>query len=134
MNIHFSIDLDLFIKLIPILIIGIGITYTLNLIFGYITFYTTESSYVWMFTAGIGFLFSGSALPISFFPHVMQGIVKLNPFRYTFSLPAELLFNKLTQEDYIKGLLIGSFWFILLLVIAKIVWKNGLKKYTAYGS
>jgi ABC-2 type transport system permease protein len=132
--IHFNIDLAVFIKLIPIIIIGIGITFTINLIFGYITFFITESSYVWMFTGSIAFLLGGSALPLSFFPSALQGIIKLNPFRYTYSLPAELVFNKLSPGDYAQGVIIGSLWLLILLIIMKFVWQKGLKKYTAFGN
>lgn len=131
---EFSLSIELLLKLLPVILIGIGINFFIHFLMGCATFFWTESQFLSDFNWMLGLLLGGSMLPLSFFPQTLWGIIKLNPFRYTFSFPAEIIFHKVTSSEYLFGVLIGSLWVILFLILSSWTWKAGLKKYSAFGS
>lgn len=131
---EFIITFEILFKIIPVLLIGIGINFLSHFLLGCVTFFWTESRFLSSFHQILSLTFSGLLLPISFFPEKIVPFIKYNPFRFTYSLPAEIIFNKLTTAEYFTSLAVGSAWVILLLIISNRIWKTGLKKYSAFGS
>ncbi|MBN2016043.1 ABC-2 family transporter protein [Candidatus Dojkabacteria bacterium] len=129
-----SIDPATILKLIPAILIGIGINFLTHFSFACVTFFWTESHFMADFHWIASMVLSGSMIPLSLFPKVLEKIIYLNPFRFTFSLPAELLFGKITGQEYISGLLVGSFWVLFFGFLSLIMWKVGLRKYSSFGS
>ncbi|MDP2930590.1 MAG: ABC-2 family transporter protein, partial [bacterium] len=104
-----------------------------SLCLGLLAFWFTE---VWtvdtIFWAGRNFL-GGWYLPVSFFPGVLQTIIRILPFRYIFSFPLELFFGKLSPAEIISGFAICLFWILFFAWLYKIMWEKGRKSYTAFG-
>lgn len=131
---HFSFSIGLVLKLVPVILIGAGIIFLSHFFIGCATFFWTESQFLSDFHWILGLLLGGNMLPLSFFPTTILNLVKLNPFRYTFSFPAEIIFNKVTTDDYYFGILIGSLWVLIFVMLSAWLWKSGLKKHSAFGS
>jgi ABC-2 type transport system permease protein len=132
--IELDFSLIILLKVIPTMIIGIGIMFFIHFIAGTCTFFFTESGFVseimWIFGLALG----GSIMPLGIYPESLRTFLNLNPFRYTFSLQTEILQHKIDDKDYLLSIGIGLVWLILLYLIYKVIWKAGLKKYSAYGS
>jgi len=117
----------------------IGIILSIFLIFGFslclglLAFWFTE---VWtvdsLFWLGRNFL-GGWYLPISFFPGALQTIIRILPFRYLFSFPLEIFFNKLSVSEIIFGIVIALFWILFFGLLYKAMWARGRKAYTSFG-
>lgn len=130
----FQISIVHLIKLLPSFTIGISIMLLSQFLSGCITFFWTESRFVHDFLVMLRLMLGGKLLPISFFPSTVLSLIKLIPFRYTFSFSSEIIFNKVTTANYFSGILVGTFWVIVLALLSKAIWKAGLKKFTAFGS
>ncbi len=133
-HITFSLSFPIIVKIIPAILIAIGINYFTHFAMGCATFFWTESQFLadfhWMGSTLLG----GKIIPLAFFPAMILPFFKWNPFRFTFSLPAEILLGQLNGAEYIKALSVGLIWLIFIITIAAILWKKGLKHYGAYGS
>lgn len=114
-------------------VLAIFSVFGFSLCLGLLAFWFTE---VWtvdtLFWAGRNFL-GGWYLPISFFPGVFQTIIKILPFRYLFSFPLEIFFNKLSLKEIILGIIISLFWILFFILLYRVMWERGRKAYTSFG-
>lgn len=78
-------------------------------------------------------IFGGTGLPLSFIPAIFQPLIKMLPFRYMYSFPMEIIFNKVDNQELIAGLLIQFLWLVILYLIHKLLWNKGLKVYVSVG-
>ena len=121
------------LKLIPVMLIAIGIEFSISFAMGCVTFVWEESRFIadfkWMITS----FFGGRYLPLSFFPAALLGILQYNPFRFVISLPVEVIFNQLSNNEYLVSIIVGSAWVLFFVVLAQFAWKKGLRKYSAFG-
>lgn len=81
-----------------------------------------------------GSLFSGRLIPLEFLPGTLHNISMVLPFRFTLSFPLEILLHKLTPTETVLGLGIQLAWLAASIILYKILWKKGLKRYTASGA
>ncbi|HUW21380.1 MAG TPA: ABC-2 family transporter protein [Candidatus Bathyarchaeia archaeon] len=124
---------NLFLVLLTI-ILAIFIIYTLSLSLGLLSFWFTEVYAIDSLFWAARTILSGRVIPLSFIPAGLgQTVVKILPFRYMFSFPLEIYFNKLSVFEIFQGLVIQLFWLGILLFIYKITWSRGRRAYTSFG-
>lgn len=132
--IDLNITFSKVIFILPTLLVGIGINFLMQFCMGCVTFFWTESYFIadfhWMATMLLG----GQIVPLSFIENgVLKPLVDINPFRYTFSFPSEILLDKISIENYLPNLSVGFIWVIAFFLLARFLWKKGLRNYTSFG-
>jgi ABC-2 type transport system permease protein len=80
------------------------------------------------------FFFSGKIAPLSLFPDALQIIAYLLPFRWMVYFPVQLLLGQLTPREAWIGLAMQAAWIAASLVLLNIVWRAGVKRYSAVGA
>ncbi len=80
----------------------------------------------------IGF-FSGTFMPLTFFPQVWQNILNYSPFPYAKFVPITIYLGSLSASGVIKALLIQLAWIIGLSVIAYWMFRQAYKRYSSVG-
>lgn len=132
---HLELNLN-FYQLWPLLLIlplSALICFFLSFSFGLLAFWFVEvNSLISIFWLCL-FLFGGQGVPISFFPEPTRQIVTFLPFRFIYSFPLEVVFNKLAPFEIVSGFLMQMAWVVALYLLARMVWQKGLKVYSAYG-
>ena len=78
-------------------------------------------------------LFSGLLLPISFFPGVLQKMLKLLPFEYISYIPVELYLGKINGWAIATSLALQLFWVVALFLIGDAMWRWSSRKITIQG-
>ncbi len=115
------------------LILGIVLYFFISIIIAFIGFWSNEG---WgprfIFYQSVGF-FSGSLLPLDILPKPIYSFFQLLPFSYLTFFPTKLYLNQITFPDIMKGFLIELIWIIVMSKVALLIWKKGLKTYTAQG-
>lgn len=105
----------------------------INYICGVLCFYTTAA---WgmnsMRIVIINFL-SGTLIPISFFPKVLKNIVTYSPFSGISQNPVLILLMKLNIVDSLKCILISLVWYVVLELLALLLFNTASKKVTVQG-
>lgn len=71
-------------------------------------------------------LFSGTILPLNFFPQTLQGILKFLPTTYLAYVPIMIYLGKLSEND----LLFSFFYQILLIILFYVIYKIFYKRLT----
>lgn len=78
-------------------------------------------------------LFSGVGIPIFLFPPLLQLISKLLPFQYTLYFPTIIALGMVSLPEILSYVLIALTWIFGLALLLRVVWKQGLYKYSAEG-
>ncbi len=77
---------------------------------------------------------SGQIAPLELFPAPLQAVAALLPFRWMVSFPVELLLGRLTPAAALTGLGAQAVWALLCLGLLQIVWRAGVRTYSAVGA
>ena len=78
--------------------------------------------------------FSGQIAPLELLPHPLRAIAFVLPFRWTIGFPTELLIGRLTPAQALTGVGMQLAWLAVGLLLMRVVWRAGLKAYTAVGA
>lgn len=115
------------------LMISFLIYSTFFFIMGLFTFW--QESYFLFELLGVALLnfFSGSLLPLEFYPDFMKGIVNVLPFKHIYYSPIMIYLEKYTIMESISVLLQQLVSFFILYLIAKWVFNIGRRKFTSQG-
>jgi ABC-2 type transport system permease protein len=101
---------------------------------GMLTFWTTRVSAIFELYFAAELLLSGRLVPMSLLPVWAQRLASFLPFQYTFGFPIEALIGQLTPQQLLFGLGMQVFWTVAGWVVVKIVWRFGIRRYSAVGS
>lgn len=82
---------------------------------------------------GIWALLGGMIVPVATFPEHIRKFAELLPYRYMLSFPIEIVSGRLPGSEIWRGFGILALWIIIFAAVARIIWKRGLKVYSAYG-
>jgi ABC-2 type transport system permease protein len=82
---------------------------------------------------GIWALLGGMIVPVATFPEKIRHIAELLPYRYMLSFPIEIFSGRLSQQEIYSGFITAIIWILIFAVLMRLIWKSGLKTYTAYG-
>lgn len=103
-------------------------------VLGMVTFWTTRVSalYELYFTAEL--LLSGRLLPLALLPAWAATAADWLPFRYTFGYPIEVLAGDLTTGELWGGLAAQAAWVAIGAGLVAVVWRFGVRRYSAVGN
>ena len=102
-----------------------------GIIIGSIAFFMTEVNGVVGLQDDIRFFLSGKAIPLNLSPFLTP--LTFLPFALTFHHPMQIYLGKYTQLQTLYVFLGGLAWCLVLYVLAKLVFKLGLKRYESVG-
>lgn len=75
---------------------------------------------------------SGYIAPLDVFPPAVRDIAMLTPFPYLMYMPAQLLAGR--EVDVVRGFSVSLAWGAAFFVLYRILWKQGLRHYSAMGA
>lgn len=101
--------------------------------FGMIGFFTTYIFGLEMIKESILKFLTGSLIPLSFFPKVVQTVFSYLPFSSMTYTPVMIYLGKYTGWELAKVLLIQFAWVIILYVIGSLIWKKVTKRLIVLG-
>jgi len=79
------------------------------------------------------FLFAGQVAPVELLPGGLQTLAMVLPYRYMLGFPVEVLMGRLSTTAIWQGLAWQVGWLTLVIIVYRIVWKQGLRHYVAVG-
>jgi ABC-2 type transport system permease protein len=81
----------------------------------------------------VNFFISGQMFPLDLLPPFWSGLLKALPFQYMAYFPTMIFLGKIQGMDLVYGLLAELGWAIAFIVLARTLYKTGLRRYSAYG-
>ncbi|MBX7102467.1 MAG: ABC-2 family transporter protein [Gemmataceae bacterium] len=100
---------------------------------GMIGFWLLEVSSVLYIIMTLNYFVSGHMFPIDVLGEPWATFLKLLPTQYLAYFPATVFLGKTTGLDLTHGLIIEAIWAVVLLLLARVLYRTGLRRYSAYG-
>jgi ABC-2 type transport system permease protein len=101
---------------------------------GMISFWTTRVAALFELYFAAELLLSGRLVPLSLMPAWVQQLAWYLPFRWTFGYPIEALIGTLSTPELLLGLGMQVLWITLGTLAVSLVWRLGIRRYSAVGS
>ena len=79
------------------------------------------------------YLASGHLFPLDLLPPMVKQILYLTPFPYQLYFPISIYLGKVAGADLWRGLAMQLFWVLAAYVFARLMWRRGIKHYSAFG-
>jgi ABC-2 type transport system permease protein len=79
------------------------------------------------------FLLAGQVAPLALLPEGLRALAILLPFRYMVGFPVEVLTGQLDAASLLAGLGLQAGWLATAFIAYRILWRQGLRHYTAVG-
>ena len=81
------------------------------------------------------YMFLGGAVaPLDVFPAALREVVLYTPFPYLVWMPARALTGGIADAELWRGGLVMSVWFIGVVVVSRVIWRLGLRRFSAMGA
>jgi ABC-2 type transport system permease protein len=109
------------------------ITFFLNMMIGLLSLFTAQSLKVMELWIAVFFVLSGYLIPLTLFPPSVRSVLEFLPFRYQVGLPIELASGALPLEKAWSALSLQWMYVAVFALMAQVVYRQGVKRFEAYG-
>ncbi len=96
-------------------------------------FYVPEASGIRSSIQHMARIFSGAAIPLTFFPPTLYNIVRFLPFQTMIYAPTKALSTNAFSSDVWVQLITSAGWMVVFIFVARFVWLKSIKNYEASG-
>ena len=100
---------------------------------GMVGFWFLEVTSLLYIVMTLNFFISGQMLPLDLLPEPWVTILKWLPFQYMAYFPAVVFLGKVTGMELVRGLLAEAAWAVGFMILARVLYKLGLRRYSAFG-
>ncbi|MBY0526594.1 MAG: ABC-2 family transporter protein [Gemmataceae bacterium] len=100
---------------------------------GMIGFWFLEVTSLLYVVNTLNFFVSGHMFPLDLLPPFWAGLLRLLPFQYMAYFPAAVFLGKISGMDLVWGLIGELAWAILFVILTRVLFRLGLRRYSAYG-
>lgn len=100
---------------------------------GLVGFWMLEVSSFLYIVNTVNFFVSGQMFPLDLLPGPLLAVLKVLPFQYLAYFPAMVFLGMVPEGELGVGLLWQLAWVILTIVLARVLYRRGLRHYSAFG-
>jgi ABC-2 type transport system permease protein len=100
---------------------------------GMVGFWFLEVTSLLYIVMTLNFFISGHMLPLDLLPPFWAGLLKWLPFQYMAYFPAVVFLGKVKGRELATWLLAELCWAVVLMVLARWLYRRGLRRYSAFG-
>ena len=118
---------------LPAALLSALIQFTIAYIFGLLTFWFLEIQSFVILSLAIETVMGGQMFPLDLLPDWFFRLSQFLPYYYQMYFPAAIFTGRLDQASATEGLFIQVIWAALLLGLAHLLWRRGLRRHTAVG-
>jgi ABC-2 type transport system permease protein len=122
---------------VALAVLSLVLAWALRFLWGYwlalIAFWSQRADALLALQDSLVFLLSGVVAPVSFLPLPMQVLATFLPFRYMVGFPVEVLATPMRPEEIGLGFAVQTGWLVLAGGLSLVLWRRGLRRYSAVG-
>ena len=100
---------------------------------GMVGFWFLEVTSLLYIVMTLNFFISGQMLPLDLLPQPWSGLLKVLPFQYMAYFPAVVFLGKVKGWALVGHLLGELLWAVVFMLLARWLYRKGLRRYSAYG-
>ena len=116
------------------LVLGAAVAFLIDFVIGSLAFWIADVRGLLRVKDLLGAFLAGRFVPLAFFPAAVQGALVVQPFRYTVAFPLELLVGHLSPAEVATGFAWAIGYVLALWALYRLLWRYGLRAYTASGA
>lgn len=79
------------------------------------------------------YIASGHMFPLDILPKGFAQVLLYTPFPYQLYFPVAIYMGKVSGMELVQGLMIQTTWVFLAFAFAQLMWRRGIRKYSAVG-
>lgn len=129
-----GVTLQALLLAIPAVILGFGISFLFGAIITCIAFWTTRVYALNEFYDALFLLFGGVFVPLDLMPPLVQQVAQFLPFQARVYFPIQLILGRLTPEQIARNFAMDVLWLLIGLGLFNLVWRQGVKRFSAVGA
>ncbi len=119
---------------LPALLLAFLLRFLLEWTLAQAAFWTTRVSAINQSYFVLILFLSGQIAPLELFPQPIQVLATILPFRWMLGFPVELLLGRLTLVEALTGIGAQVVWVGLAYGLMRLVWRAGIRLYSAVGA
>jgi ABC-2 type transport system permease protein len=100
---------------------------------GMVGFWFLEVTSLLYIVMTLNFFISGHMLPLDLLPNPWKTLLLWMPFQYMAYFPAVVFLRKITGWNLVLHLLLELSWAVVFMLLCRLLFRRGLKRYSAYG-
>lgn len=127
---------DALIVFLASLILSFLLGFYLESCIGLIGFWFLEVTSLTFIYMLMNFLLSGHMFPLELLPSDpidIRGLVEFLPFKFLAYFPAAVFLQKVEGAEMYNGLALLVFWVLFFMILSRVLWWRGIKRYSGYG-
>jgi len=122
------------VTFVPVLGLAFIVRFLVEWTLAQAAFWTTRTAAINQMYFVVMLFLSGQIAPLELMPPPVQVAAAILPFRWVVSFPVELLLGRLTPTEALTGFAAQIVWLALSVMMLKLVWRAGVRQYSAVGS
>jgi ABC-2 type transport system permease protein len=103
-------------------------------VLGMITFWTTRVSALYELYFALELILSGRLVPMPLMPDWVQRLAFFLPSQWCFFFPIEALVGSLSTRELLSGLGMQIAWIAIGILLVRIMWRFGIRRFSAVGN
>jgi ABC-2 type transport system permease protein len=115
------------------LFMGFALGYFMEAAIGLIGFWFLEVTSLLFVYMLFSFFLSGHMFPLDMLPQPWSQFVDFLPLKYLAYFPVAVFLGKVTGPDLVRELWIEAAWVIAMILIARFMFRAGVKRYSGFG-
>jgi ABC-2 type transport system permease protein len=119
---------------IPALILAFMVRFLLEWTLAQSAFWTTRVTAINQIYFVLVLFLSGQIAPLTLFPAPVQLVAAILPFRWMIGFPVELLLGRMSPVQAFTGIGAQVVWLAIGFALFRIVWRAGVRVYSAVGA
>ncbi len=113
--------------------LGHGVSFFLAYAMGLLSLWLYETRSIYELYYLPMLIFSGQIAPLALLPHAWTQSAGWTPFPYTLAFPAQVFLGRMTGAEIAHGLAMQVLWMGLGWGAATLLWRGGVRRFTAFG-
>lgn len=115
------------------LVLSFLLGYYLEACMGLVGFWWLEVSSLLFVYMLFSFFLSGHMFPLDMLPQPWRTVIELTPLQYLAYFPAAVLLGKIQGWDLVIGLVLELEWLVFFIILSRVLFDRGTRRYSAFG-
>lgn len=100
---------------------------------GLLSFWFLEISSLLFVVMSLNYFLSGHMVPLVLLPKGLADVLQCLPFQYLAYFPSMVLLGKVTLAELLDGLRGQFVWMVFFVLLSRVLYARGLRRYSAFG-
>jgi ABC-2 type transport system permease protein len=100
---------------------------------GLLSFWFLEISSLLFVVMSLNYFLSGHMVPLVLLPKGLADVLLCLPFQYLAYFPSMVLLGKVTPAELLNGLTGQFVWMVFFVLLSRVLYARGLRRYSAFG-